>query len=169
MFAAIKKAVDPQKVIFGGEIGCYMLAGLPPHNIQDYLFCMGSSVGISHGIKKSTGQKLIAFVGDSSFFHAGIPALVNSVYNASSPLIIIMDNRTTAMTGNQPYPGAGRTGMGEKVKEIKIEDIVKACGVKNLKVIDPINIKEFERTVKDFIKKDEVSVIIARHPCIYVK
>ncbi len=169
VFQGVKNAVDKKEVIFGGEIGCYMLAGLPPHNIQDYLYCMGSSVGIAHGIKKTTNQKLITFVGDSSFFHAGIPALINAVNNKSNPLIIIMDNKTTAMTGHQPHPGLSKTGMGEETTIIKIEDIVRACGVKNLKIIDPINQKEFIKTIKQFIKNKEISVIIARRPCIFVK
>ena len=166
VFSAVKE-VAPKGTIFGGGIGCYMLAGFPPHNIQDYLFCMGSSIGIAHGIKKSVGdkQKLISFIGDSSFFHSGIPALINAVFNKSNPLIIIMDNRITAMTGHQPNPGMGLTGMGEEVEEIKIEKIVKACGVKHLKVIDPKNINEFKNTVKEFLNKKEVSVIIAKRIC----
>ena len=164
VISAIKKAVDVNKVIFGGEIGCYMLFGNPPVNLQDYLSCMGSSVGIAHGIKKSTGQKIISFVGDSSFFHAGIPALINTVFNKSNPLIVILENQTTAMTGHQPHPGAPVIPNG-----IKIEEIVRACGVKNLKIIDPINQKEFSQTVKEFLEKKEVSVIIARRPCIFVK
>ena len=163
VFGAVKKAVDPKKVIFGGDIGCYMLAGLPPHNIQDYLSCMGSSIGIAHGIKKVTGQKLITFIGDSTFFHAGIPALINTVFNKSNPLIIVMENQTTAMTGHQPHPGAPLVPNG-----IKIEKIVRACGVKNLKIIDPINQQEFINAVKEFLDKSEVSVIIATHPCIFV-
>ncbi len=164
VISAIKKAVDVKKVIFGGEIGCYMLFGNPPVNLQDYLSCMGSSVGIAHGIKKSTGQKLITFVGDSSFFHAGIPALINTVFNKSNPLIIILENRTTAMTGHQPHPGAPIIPNG-----IKIEEIVRACGVKNLKAVDPINQKEFVATIKEFLNKKETSVIIARRPCIWIK
>ena len=160
VFGGVKKAVNEKEVIFGGDIGCYMLAGLPPHFLQDYLFCMGSSIGIAHGIKKSSKQKLITFIGDSTFFHAGIPALINTVFNKSNPLIIIMDNLTTAMTGHQPHPG---------ISGIKMEDIVKACGVKNLKVIDPVNQAEFVQTIKEFINKNEVSVIIARHPCIFAK
>ena len=169
VFQGVKKAANPKEVIFGGEIGCYMLAGLAPHYIQDYLFCMGSSVGIAHGIKKSSKQKLITFVGDSSFFHSGIPALINAVHNKSNPLIIIMDNRTTAMTGHQPHPGTEKTGMGEKTEATKIEDIIKACGVKNLKIIDPVNQKEFIKTVQKFLKNEEVSVIIARKPCKFIK
>jgi len=164
VFSAVKE-VAPKGTIFGGGIGCYMLAGFPPHNIQDYLSCMGSSIGIAHGIKKSSNQKLISFIGDSSFFHAGIPALINSVYNQSNPLIIVVDNRITAMTGHQPNPGMGKTGMGEDVEEIKIEDIVKACGVKHIKVIDPKNINELKKTIKEFLNKKEVSVIVAKRIC----
>jgi len=163
VISAIKKAVDINKVIFGGEIGCYMLFGNPPVNLQDYLSCMGSSVGIAHGIKKSTGQKIISFVGDSSFFHAGIPALINAVFNKSNPLIIILENQTTAMTGHQPHPGAPIVPNG-----IKIEEIVRACGVKYVKTIDQINQVEFINTIKEFLEKPEVSVIIARRPCIFV-
>jgi len=164
VISAVKKAVDIKKVVFGGEIGCYMLFGNPPVNLQDYLSCMGSSGGIAHGIKKATGQKIITFVGDSSFFHAGIPALINTVFNKSNPLIIILENRTTAMTGHQPHPGAPVIPNG-----IKIEEIVRACGVKNLKAIDPINQKEFIATIKEFLNKKEVSVIIAQRPCIWIK
>ncbi|MFC1629607.1 thiamine pyrophosphate-dependent enzyme [Patescibacteria group bacterium] len=169
VFSAVKESVDQKKVIFGGDIGCYMLAGLPPHFLQDYLSCMGSSVGIAHGIKKSTEQKLITFIGDSTFFHSGITPLINTVFNKSNPLIIIMNNQVTAMTGHQPYPGLTKKGNKKVKKEIKIEDIVKACGVNSLKVIDPANYKEMVEIVKDFLKKDEVSVIIARRPCKFVK
>jgi len=163
VFGVIKQAVDSKKVIFGGDIGCYMLAGCPPHFLQDYLSCMGSSIGIAHGIKKVTNQKLITLIGDSTFFHAGIPALTNTVFNKSNPLVIIMNNQTTAMTGHQPHPGAPPEGSC-----LKIEDIVKALGVKNMKVIDPINQKEMVKTIKDFLNKKEVSVIIARRPCVFV-
>ncbi len=163
VISAIRKAVDVNKVIFGGEIGCYMLFGNSPINLQDYLSCMGSSVGIGHGIKKATGQKLIAFVGDSSFFHAGIPPLINTVFNKSNPLIIILNNQTTAMTGHQPHPGSPVTP-----NNINIENIVKACGVKYVKTIDQANQPELIATIKEFLEKDEVSVIIATHPCLFV-
>jgi indolepyruvate ferredoxin oxidoreductase alpha subunit len=161
---AIKKVVDPQKVIFGGEIGCYMLFSHKVINLQDYLYCMGSSTSVAHGISKMTKQKVICFVGDSSFFHAGIPALINTVFNQSNPLIIILENRTTAMTGHQPHPGVGDG------KAINIEDIVKACGIRNVKVVDQVeNQREFEETIKEFLEKDEVSVIIARHICVLLE
>ena len=159
------KRVAPEGTIFGGDIGCNMIAGLPPHSMHDYLFSMGASLGISHGVKKSTAQKVISIMGDGTFFHAGIPALINTVYNKSNPLIIIADNRITAMTGHQQNPGMGKTGMNEDSVEIKIEEVAKACGVKHIKVLDPINIKEFEETVRDFLDKEEVSIIICRRVC----
>jgi len=164
VISAVKSSVDMKEVVFGGEIGCYMLFGNEAIALQDYLSCMGSSVGIGHGIKKASGgkQKLIAFVGDSSFFHAGIPALINTVFNKSNPLVIILNNATTAMTGHQPHPASFDTP-----EALDIETIVRACGVKHVKTIDPKNREEFTQTVKDFLTKDEVSVIVAQHPCIF--
>ena len=165
-FAALKK-LAPQTTIWGGDIGCYMLAGFKPHEIQDYLLCMGSSIGIGHGIEKSTNQKVVALIGDSTFFHSGIPALINTVYNNSNPLIIVLDNRITAMTGHQPNPGMGQTGMGDVSPEIKIEDVARACGVKHVKVVDPINFKELQETIKEYLDKKEVSLIVMRRICAY--
>lgn len=164
VFQAVKKAA-PEDTIFGGDIGCYMIYSLPPYSLSDYLSAMGSSIGIGHGIKKSGKQKLISFIGDSTFFHSGIPALINTVFNKSNPLIIILDNQTTAMTGQQTNPGLGITGMAEQTTPISLEEIVKACGVKNIKVIDPINLAEMEAAIKEFLEKEEVSVIIARRRC----
>jgi len=168
-FYAVKKAAGAD-AIFAGDIGCYMLGIFPPFDMQNFIFSMGASEGISHGIKKAgleTGvqQKVIAFIGDSTFFHAGIPALINMVYNKSDPLIVVMDNRITAMTGHQPHPGTGKTGMSEPAEEIKIEDIARACGVKHVKVVDPYNMKEMESAVKEFLKNDSVSVIVAKRRC----
>ncbi len=156
LFAAVKQAA-PKNTIFGGDIGCYMIAALPPHNLYDYLSCMGSSIGIGHGIKKaSPNQKLISFIGDGTFFHAGFPAILNSVYNKSNQLVIILDNRITAMTGHQPNPGS----------EIKIEDILKAIKIKNIAVIDQEEqYNQLVKTIKRFLDKKELSVIIARRVC----
>jgi indolepyruvate ferredoxin oxidoreductase alpha subunit len=165
VFAEVKKAVDENKVIFGGDIGCYMIGALPPHQIYDYMFCMGSGIGIAHGIKKATNQKVIAFIGDATFFHSGIEGLLNAVYNGSNPLVIIMNNDITAMTGHQPHPDSI-----DAPHPIPIENMVLACGVKseNMKIIDQGQSEEFIATVKEFIEKPEVSVIIARRPCVFI-
>jgi indolepyruvate ferredoxin oxidoreductase alpha subunit len=164
-FAAVKKAVNESEVIFGGDIGCYMIGALAPHNLYDYMFCMGSSIGIAHGIKKSTKQKVIAFIGDGTFFHSGIEGLLNAVYNNSNPLLIILNNQITAMTGHQPHPDS--VGVEHR---IPIEKMVEACGVKpeNMKIIDQGNSEEFIAAVREFVEKPEVSVIIARRPCKFV-
>jgi indolepyruvate ferredoxin oxidoreductase alpha subunit len=170
IFSAIKKVVPLENVIFGGEIGCYMMASHPVVKLQDYLYCMGSSAGVAHGISKMTKQKVICFIGDSSFFHAAIPALINTVFNKSNPLIIVFDNQTTAMTGHQPHPGVGKKPEENGVEPIKIEKIVEACGVKNLRMIDQVaQQEEFQKAIKEFLEKDEVSVIVARHPCLFVQ
>lgn len=122
-------------------------------------------MGISHGVSKSTRQKVISIIGDGTFFHAGIPGLINAVYNKSNPLIIVLDNRITAMTGHQQNPGMGKTLTGEDVDEIEIADVASSCGVKNIKVLDPLNMKELESTLKEFLQKDEVSLIICKRIC----
>lgn len=160
-FSAVKQVAEGNKIVFGGDIGCYMMAGIPSLGLQDYLSCMGSSLGIAHGIKKADPrQKLIAFIGDSTFFHAGMPALANIVFNESNPLIIIMDNRITAMTGQQPNPG----------EKIEIEQVVRSLGVKNVKTVDPVKERDvLKTTIEEFLDKETVSVIIARSPCLFIR
>ncbi|MDI6806521.1 MAG: indolepyruvate ferredoxin oxidoreductase subunit alpha [Candidatus Aenigmarchaeota archaeon] len=162
-FYAVKEAAG-EEVVLGGDIGCYMLGIFPPANAADFILNMGAGEGVIHGINKASDQKTIAFIGDSTFFHAGIPALMNMVFNKSNPLVIILDNLTTAMTGHQPHPGTGITGIGEKTRTIVIEDMVKACGA-NVKVVDPYNIQEMISAVKESLKSKETSVIVARREC----
>lgn len=166
------KRLAPENVVWGGDIGCNMMTGLAPHNMQDYLFCMGSSIGIGHGIAKSVGardshnsQKVITIMGDGTFFHSGMAGLVNAVYNKSNPLMIILDNRITAMTGHQQNPGMGQNGMWQQAPELNIEQIVKSFGVKNVKTLDQGNPGELEATMKDFLTKDDVSVIVCKRIC----
>jgi indolepyruvate ferredoxin oxidoreductase alpha subunit len=141
-----------------------MIGALPPHTMYDYMFCMGSSIGIAHGIKKATNQKVIAFIGDATFFHSGIEGLLNAVYNGSNPLIIIMNNDITAMTGHQPHPDSV-----DAVHPIPIEKVVEACGVKNIKIVDQGNAQDFIAAVREYVDAPVVSVIIARRPCKFVE
>jgi indolepyruvate ferredoxin oxidoreductase alpha subunit len=164
-FYAAKAATAGMDVVYGGDVGCYILGIYKPMETQDFVFSMGASEGIVHGIKKSTDQKAIAFLGDSTFFHAGMPGMVNTVFNKSNPLIIVLDNRITAMTGHQPNPGCGVTAMGEETKAISIEEVVKSFGVENVKVVDPYAVKEMIDTIKEFLNKDKVSVIVAKREC----
>jgi len=161
----VVKRVAPEGTIFGGDIGCNMMGALPPHSMYDYMFCMGASIGISHGVKKSTTQKVISLMGDGTFFHSGVLGMINAVYNKSNPLMIVLDNRITAMTGHQTNPGMGKTIMGEDTEELQIAEIAKACGVKHIRVLDPINIKEFEDVIKEFLEKEEISLIVCKRIC----
>jgi indolepyruvate ferredoxin oxidoreductase alpha subunit len=155
------QTITDENVIFSSDIGCYTLGGLPPYQMADFLLCMGSSVGTAGGFSKVTGQKVIAFIGDSTFFHAGIPALVNAVHNDHKFLLVILDNQTTAMTGHQPHPGVQANGT----TPVSIEAIVRACGVKNVCVIDPYDYEEAALALRDAWSAQELSVVISRHIC----
>lgn len=165
-FYAVKAAAG-SNVVYGGDIGCYILGVFHPLETQDFVFSMGANVGIIHGMKKvsASNRKMIIFLGDSTFFHAGMPGLINILYNKSNPLIIILDNRITAMTGHQPNPSMGLTAMGESVPEISIENVVRGFGIKNVKTVDAFNVKEMTASVKEFLKKNEPSVIVAKREC----
>ncbi|OGI12692.1 indolepyruvate ferredoxin oxidoreductase subunit alpha [Candidatus Micrarchaeota archaeon RBG_16_36_9] len=164
-FYAAKVATRDMDVVYAGDVGCYVLGIFRPFETQDFIFSMGASEGVGHGIRKATDQKVICFFGDSTFFHAGMTGMVNTVYNKSNPLIIIMDNRITAMTGHQPNPGMGLTAMGEQTKEISIEGVVKAFGVEDVRVIDPYNVNLMISSIRELLEKDKVSVIIAKREC----
>ena len=161
------KIAGGETTIFPGDIGCYILGMSPQYAVQDFITAMGASVGFAHGIKKVSDQNVIAIIGDSTFFHAGIPPLINAAYNKSNPVIIVLDNRITAMTGHQPNPGMGITAMGDKTKEVMIETMAKACGVdsSNVKTVDPYNFKETFEAIKTALEKKQLYVIVARREC----
>jgi indolepyruvate ferredoxin oxidoreductase alpha subunit len=147
------------------DIGCYTLGINKPLEGVDITICMGASVGTSNGLAHVLSDPIIATVGDSTFIHAGIPALVNAVYNRAKFVLVILDNSTTGMTGHQPHPGIGRRGCGEEGKAVKIEDIVRGCGVEFVEVVNPYNVRKMMDALERALKHDEVAVIIARQPC----
>ena len=159
------KTVTKNRVVCTTDIGCYALGIQPPLHIGDILICMGASVGTACGIGKAMGENVVAVVGDSTFFHAAIPGLINAVYNNHNITLVVLDNLTTAMTGFQPHPGTGKTGMGLPSKKILIEDIARACGVEYVRVVDPFNIKEAIRILKEAIKTSGTSLVVFRQPC----
>jgi indolepyruvate ferredoxin oxidoreductase, alpha subunit len=161
--------LQKQKLIIGGDIGCYTLGGLPPHSAMDTCIDMGASITVAHGFDKALGttdpRRRVAFIGDSTFFHSGITGLINTVYNQSNVITIISDNRTTGMTGHQNHPGTGETLMGSFGPIIKPEEIARACGVKTVVVVDPYKVKETRKVVRELLAKDEPAVIINRRAC----
>lgn len=151
--------------VYLNDIGCYALLFQKPFNLGDVTHAMGSSIGFANGISLATDQRTVALIGDSTFFHAGIPALINAVHHRRKFLLVILDNRITAMTGHQPHPGVPITATGEEAPAIDLETLVRAIGVEDLHVVDPYDFKAMENAIREALKHEGVSVIIARREC----
>ena len=153
-----------------GDIGCYTLGLMPPHNALETTVCMGAAIGVLSGIEKATGrqemERLVSAIGESTFIHSGITGLIDMVYNGNTGTVMIMDNSVTAMTGGQENPTTGKSLRGEPAPRIDLEQVCRACGVKNVRVVDPHDLKEMERALKEERQREELSVIITRRPCI---
>jgi indolepyruvate ferredoxin oxidoreductase alpha subunit len=165
-YYAVKKAAEGLGTIYPTDIGCYTLGVLPPLSTADFLLCMGSSVGTGCGFSAATDKKVISFIGDSTFFHSGIPGLVNAVFNNHDFTLVVLDNSTTAMTGHQPHPGVDMgdfnlTGYGR----VSIEKVVRAIGVPHVAVIKPYRVNKSIETLKEAIDFKGVSVIISKEAC----
>jgi len=164
MYYAVKQVYGTE-AIYPTDIGCYTLGVLPPLSMADIGLCMGGSVGSACGLAAATDQKIVAFIGDSTFFHAGIPALINAVHNKHNFTLVILDNGTTAMTGHQPHPGVDTAPMGVDTKTLSIESVVRGLGVEHVEVVNPLQVKKAiaaARAAKEF---EGLSVIISKELC----
>ncbi len=159
------KKVGGDKAVYPDDIGCYALGISPPLNVGDIMICMGASVGTAQGISRATGRQTIATLGDSTFFHAAIPGLINAVYNQSKVVVAVLDNQATAMTGHQPHPGTGVTGMQAPTEKVLIEKVAEGCGVKYVRVVDPFKTKEATAVLKEALQQPGPSVVVFRSPC----
>ncbi len=172
-YFAIKKAAP--RAIYTGDIGCYTL-GLNLGAV-DTVLCMGAAIsqaaGFYHAFKNAPKPPdIVATIGDSTFFHAGVPALIDAVVQGVKFVLVILDNRTTAMTGNQPTPATGTGAMDEPLNRVEIESLVRGCGVSRCQTADPYQLDAFTRTVRAAVKYSRESgpaVVIARHPCLLDK
>lgn len=170
-FYAIKLAVKKKKVdaIYPSDIGCYGLGFYPPLEAIDVSLCMGSSIGLACGLAKFSDKIVIATIGDSTFMHAGIPALINATFNPSNFVLVILDNGLVAMTGHQPSPVTGVNVRGEKVRVILSEDLARACGVSFCKVVDPYDLDATVSVIMEAIehvqKGIDPAVVISRRKC----
>jgi len=160
------KEIEP---VYPGDIGCYALAYNPPQEAADTIICMGGSFGIANGLAHVIDAPIIAHLGDSTFFHAGIPPLVNAVYNKANITMVIMDNSATSMTGFQPHPGTGYTAMGDETAMLKPEEIARACGVKFVEVVDPFNLKEATEVIEKAIRFPGPAVVVSRRLCAIIE
>jgi indolepyruvate ferredoxin oxidoreductase alpha subunit len=166
-YYAVKIALKDLNVegVFPTDIGCYTLGFLPPLSMADFLICMGSSISTAAGISRATGQQVVAFIGDSTFFHAGLPALANAVHNSHDFLLVILDNGTTAMTGSQPHPGVSMAPPGYPGVHVSISRVVKGLGVDQLWLTNPFKYKESLAATKEALAAKGVRVLISQAPC----
>ena len=160
------EGVEP---IYPSDIGCYTLALNPPQQAVDTTICMGASFGLACGMARVVEAPIIAHLGDSTFFHAGIPPLINAVYNKANITMIVLDNSATAMTGFQPHPGTGYTATGDETASLKAEDVARACGVKFVEVVNPFDLKAATETIERAIRFPGPAVVVSRGLCAMIE
>lgn len=161
------------KVYTAGDIGCYTLGAYPPLNVINSNICMGSSIGCAHGMAKALGEggkgKIVGVIGDSTFLHGGVHPLMNIGYNKSYVTIIILDNRTTGMTGSQEHPGTGYTIRGEKTHQVDMIELGRALGIENPRKVNPWDLETTEKVVKEELERDSPSLIVSEGPCMLLR
>ncbi len=159
------RAIDAR---VAGDIGCYTLATIEPLRSIDTTVSMGSSIANAVGMAKAgvETKPIIATIGDSTFLHAGIPPLIDAVYNNASITVVILDNHVTAMTGGQDHPGTGRTLRGDETHRVDFEQMVRACGVKWLRKVDSYDVAEMHQAIREAVAYKGVSVVISDRPCV---
>ncbi len=170
-YFAVKRAVKMLRIehpVYSSDIGCYSLGDYEPFQEANVMLSMGSSIGVASGFNSVTDRRIISFIGDSTFFHSGIPALINAVHNGSRILLVIMDNDVTAMTGRQPNPGTPANLSGGD-RSISIVDMVKSIGVDFIREIDPYDLKGSLTAIMDGLRHEGVSVIIAKRECAIIR
>lgn len=164
-----------KNTVISGDIGCYALGFAEPYSAMDWSICMGASLSMGHGaqqvfnMKKENQTRVVSMLGASTFLHTGINSLLDVVYNKGNTINIILDNRITGMTGYQENLGSGYRIQGEGTKSVNIEALVKACGVKNVRVVNPNDLNAMKETLDWAYSLDEASVIITRWPCVLKK
>lgn len=165
--------LSKNKVTTLGDIGCYTLGSAAPLMALDSTLCMGASISGLHGFNKAGGgeteKKTVCVIGDSTFMHSGMTGLVNIVYNASNSTVIILDNSITGMTGHQQNPTTGYNIKGDPAAAVNLEELVRAIGIKRVRVVDPYNLQECEDVILEEMAVEEPSVIISRRPCMLLK
>jgi indolepyruvate ferredoxin oxidoreductase alpha subunit len=168
-YYAIKTATRG-KAIYPSDIGCYTLSIAPPLETADILFDMGSSISTACGLSEVTDQDVVATIGDSTFFASGLPGIANAVYNQHRICVVVLDNRTTAMTGHQPHPGTGLTGMQKEVPPLNIAKVCEGLGVKYVKTVEPFEsmaglVVEVREMVKWARENHSPAVLVSIEPC----
>ena len=170
---SVYSVLNKLKIHASGDIGCYTLGAVPPLAVVDTCVCMGASISALHGMEKGKGKDYIknwvATIGDSTFLHTGVNSLINMVYNKSTATVMILDNRTTGMTGHQDHAATGKTLKGEETYAIDLGELCRTIGVPNVIEVNAFDVKELERIVKESTQSDTLTVIITKSPCVLLK
>ena len=170
---SVYSVLNKLKIHASGDIGCYTLGAVPPLGVVDTCVCMGASISALHGMEKARGKEFtknwVAVIGDSTFLHTGINSLINMVYNKSTGTVMILDNRTTGMTGHQEHAATGKTLKGEDTYAIDLAQLCRAVGVTNVVEINAFDVKGLEKVVSESVKGNTLTVIIAKSPCVLLK
>jgi len=171
-YRAVYTVLKKLDCIVAGDIGCYTLGVLSPFEAMDTCVCMGASLGVGLGMRhvlpEAQARRVVSIIGDSTFMHTGVNGLIEMTYNPpkTGHVLIILDNGTTAMTGQQEHPATGRSLDHGATNKFVIEQFCEAAGVKNVDIIDPVSREaEFEQLLKDRLASNDLSVVIARKPC----
>lgn len=165
VYYAVRK-VYGDEAVYSSDIGCYTLGLLPPLRMADFLVCMGSSVSAGGGFALAGDKPVVAFIGDSTFFHSGLSGLANAVFNKHDILLVVLDNGTTAMTGHQPNPGMVQDVLGEDAAHLDIEAIARAIGVVDVVKVKAFNVRATTKALEELKAKKGVRVLIAEEPCV---
>ncbi|MDR3361899.1 MAG: indolepyruvate ferredoxin oxidoreductase subunit alpha [Desulfovibrio sp.] len=160
------RQVFGDEAVYASDIGCYTLGILPPLRTADFLVCMGSSVSAGSGFAQASAMPVVAFIGDSTFFHSGMTGLANAVFNKHDILLVILDNGTTAMTGHQPNPGMSQVMLGETAAHLDIEAIVRALGVTECEKVRAFNVRAVTKSLERLKRLHGVRVLITEEPCV---
>lgn len=170
---SVFSVLNKLKIHAAGDIGCYTLGAVAPLSVIDTTVCMGASISVLHGIEKAKGKDFIknwvAVIGDSTFLHTGVNSLINMVYNKSTATVIILDNRTTGMTGHQDHAATGKTLKGEPTYAIDLADLCRSVGVPNVVTVNAFDFSGLEKIIKESVNGDVLTVIIAKAPCALLK
>ena len=170
---SVFSVLNKLKIHAAGDIGCYTLGAVAPLSVIDTTICMGASISSLHGMEKAKGKDYVknwvAVIGDSTFLHTGINSLINMVYNKSTGTVMILDNRTTGMTGHQEHAATGKTLKGEDTYAIDLAALCRSVGVQNVVEINAFDVKGLEELIKESVNSDTLTVIITKSPCVLLK
>ena len=161
----LRQALKGVRHVVATDIGCYSMSFLEPLGYGDTLLCMGACLGVAAGLQYSVEEKVVAIIGDSTFYHAGLPGLVNAIHHGDDFTLVILDNEVTAMTGQQPNPGSQVDAGGVKATPLVLEKVIHGLGLEDITVVDPYDAKNAVAPIKEALSRKGPNVVIMRRAC----